>query len=81
MVFVLVLLRVPLLLFVKILLRILQLGLSVLLRVPSCPLWFVLVFLFKIFSVSPCLRGGFWFLVVAPLRCVTVAPDDIEDSP
>src|SRR5947199_10583550 len=25
-----------------------------------------------LFSVSPCLRGGFWFLVVAPSRCASV---------
>src|SRR5436853_596042 len=25
--------------------------------------------LLRVFSVAPCLRGGFWFLVVALLRC------------
>jgi hypothetical protein len=32
----------------------------------------VKVFDFLRVSASPRLRGGYWFLVVAPLRCVSV---------
>ncbi len=31
-----------------------------------------LIFLLGFFSASPCFRGGFWFLVVAPPRCAAL---------